>query len=109
MYIEMLEKGNNQVEIMYLSTSSGKIRFRYDGREGNWYDFKGDARFKSGLFLRKGLETEEIANNNKRIKLLATCFIVFVEFTICNNHRNSNYVPLQYSVISLRARILCQI
>jgi hypothetical protein len=25
---EMLEKGNNQVEIMYLSTSSGKIRFR---------------------------------------------------------------------------------
>ena len=27
----MLEKGNNQVEIMYLSTSSGKIRFRYDG------------------------------------------------------------------------------
>jgi hypothetical protein len=29
----MLEKGNNQVEIMYLSTSSGKIRFRYDGGE----------------------------------------------------------------------------
>lgn len=49
------------------------------------------------------METEEIANNNKRIKLLATCFIVFIEFTICNNHhRNSNYVPLQYSVISLR-------
>jgi hypothetical protein len=51
------------------------------------------------------LETEEIANNNKRIKLLATCFIIFIEFTICNNHhRNSNYVPLQYSIISLRAR-----
>jgi hypothetical protein len=47
------------------------------------------------------LETEEIANNNKRIKLLAaTCFIVLIEFTICNNHRNSNYVPLQYSIKS---------
>jgi hypothetical protein len=54
MYIEMLEKGNNQVEIMYLSTSSGKIRFRYDGREGNWYDFNGDARFKADYFLEKG-------------------------------------------------------
>jgi hypothetical protein len=43
----MLEKGNNQVEIIDLSTSSVKIRFRYDGREGNWYDFKGDARFKT--------------------------------------------------------------
>jgi hypothetical protein len=53
MYIEMLEKGNNQVEIMYLSTSSGKIRFRYDGREGNWYDFKGGARFKTDYFLEK--------------------------------------------------------
>ncbi|MGB8027705.1 MAG: hypothetical protein WCE95_08890, partial [Nitrososphaeraceae archaeon] len=51
------------------------------------------------------METEEIANNNKRIKLLATCFIVFIELTICNNHhRNSHYVPLQYSIISLRAR-----
>lgn len=29
------------------------------------------------------METEEIANNNKRIKLLVTCFIVFIEFTIC--------------------------
>ena len=54
MYIEMLEKGNNQVEIMYLSTSSGKIRFRYDGRERNWYDFNGDARFKTDYFLEKG-------------------------------------------------------
>jgi hypothetical protein len=36
----MLEKGNNQVEIMYLSTSSGKIRFRYEGMEGNWYGRK---------------------------------------------------------------------
>jgi hypothetical protein len=54
MYIEMLEKGNNQVEIMYLSTSSGKIRFRYEGMEGNWYDFKGDARFKTDHFLEKG-------------------------------------------------------
>jgi hypothetical protein len=53
MYIEMLEKGNNQVEIMYLSTSSGKIRFRYDDREGNWYDFKGDTRFKTDYFLEK--------------------------------------------------------
>lgn len=50
----MLEKGSNQVEIMSLSTSSGKIRFRYDGREGNWYDFKGDARFKVDYFLEKG-------------------------------------------------------
>ena len=53
MYIEKLEKGNNQVEIMYLSTSSGKIRFRYDGREGNWYDFKGDA-IKTNYFLENG-------------------------------------------------------
>ena len=53
MYIEMLEKGNNQVEILYLSTSSGKIRFRCNGREGNWYDFKGDARFKADYFLEK--------------------------------------------------------
>jgi hypothetical protein len=38
---------------MYLSTSSGKIRFRYDGREGNWCDFKGGARFKTDYFLEK--------------------------------------------------------
>ena len=60
MYIEMLEKGNNQVEIMYLSTSSGKIRFRYDGREGNWYDFKGDARFKTDYFLEKGWKRKKL-------------------------------------------------
>jgi hypothetical protein len=50
----MLEKGNNQVEIMYLSTSRGKIRFGYNSRKGKWYDFKGDARFKADYFLEKG-------------------------------------------------------
>ena len=63
-------KGNNQVEIMYLSTSSGKIRFRYDGMEWNVeYDFKGDARFNDGLFLeKKGWNGRNRTNNNKRIK-----------------------------------------
>jgi hypothetical protein len=49
MYIEMLEKGNNQVELMYLSTDRGKIRFGYNSRKGKWYVFKGDARFKADI------------------------------------------------------------
>lgn len=63
----LLEKGNNQVEVVYLSILKGYISFSYNGKKGRVFEIKGNPFPIIKCFQDKGwklIETKKMHGKN---------------------------------------------